>query len=748
MLSPLGIERGEDYDVALDRIQKDGYVRVRIDGEIYDLSERKGQSESVESPSRSRIPSFSRAKSVPTEVGRSLTNNANSEARRRFPKLDRRIKHDIEVVVDRLVVRPDEQSRLSESVETALRQSGGIVTIVQYSESGRKKPIAQTFSEHFACVHCGLSFKELTPQDFSFNSPLGMCQSCEGLGVTRRGTVCRRCKGSRIKPEARAVTLGGKSIVEVTAMTIQEAAEFFDKLSGADIPICHSPHLTETQMEIAKEVLNEIRNRLRFLIDVGLDYLTLDRPAPTLAGGEAQRIRLASQLGSGLTGVLYVLDEPTIGLHPRDNERLLNALKNLRDLGNSVIVVEHDRNTILSSDRVVDFGPGAGTYGGEIVAEGSPSEIHRQEQSLTGKYLAGKLSIETPENRRPGKGQSLQIIGAKHNNLKNIDVKIPLGTLTCVTGVSGSGKSSLIEETLYKAVVAEMHRTIRRREVIKFDQIGEHELILGTEHIDKVINIDQKPIGETPRSNPATYTDVFTDIRYLFAELPEAKMKGFSSRRFSFNLKVGQCESCKGNGYNLIEMHFLPDVWVKCDSCGGTGYNKQTLEIRYRGKNIAEVLEMTVQEALEHFHNIPKIQRKLQTLCDVGLDYIQLGQSATTLSGGEAQRVKLAKELARRSTGKTLYIMDEPTTGLHFVDIKRLLKVLARLVDKGNTVVIIEHNLDVIKCADYIIDLGPEGGDAGGYIVACGTPEEIVQVAASHTGRFLKQFLAQRGNSR
>jgi excinuclease ABC subunit A len=573
------------------------------------------------------------------------------------------------------------------------------------------------------------------------------------LGVTKRWTVCRRCKGGRIHPEARAVTLGGKSIVEVTTMPIGESLKFFDKLSGnqkAGQPDNRTTRqhsefqtqLTKTQMEIAKEVLKEIRNRLRFLVDVGLHYLTLDRPAPTLAGGESQRIRLASQLGSGLTGVLYVLDEPTIGLHPRDNEKLLNAIKNLRDLGNSVIVVEHDQKTILSSDRIVDFGPGAGTHGGEIVAEGAPNEVQNNEKSLTGKYLAGEIAIEVPKRRRPGKGQFIEIIGAKQNNLKNIDVKIPLGTLTCVTGVSGSGKSSLVEETLYRAVAAQVRRTIRQRESIDFDQIGEHEMILGEEHIDKVINIDQKPIGETPRSNPATYTDVFTDIRYLFAELPEAKVKGFTSRRFSFNLKVGQCESCKGNGYNLIEMHFLPDVWVKCDSCGGTGYNKQTLEVQYRGKNIAEVLEMTVQEALEHFHNIPKIVRKLQTLRDVGLDYIQLGQSSTTLSGGEAQRVKLAKELARRSTGKTLYIMDEPTTGLHFADIKLLLKVLNNLVDKGNTIVVIEHNLDVIKCADYIIDLGPEGGDEGGYIVACGTPKEIVQVEDSHTGRFLQEFLA------
>jgi len=723
ILSPLLIESGGDYDSALDQVQKDGYARVRIDGEIYDLSERK--------------------KREPSGRNRSIDNNTTTETESQFPRPDRRIKHDIEIVVDRLALRPEEQSRLSESVETALRQSSGIVTILQPSESTRKKPFTQTFSEHFACVRCGLSFRELTPQAFSFNSPLGMCPGCEGLGVSRRGTVCRRCKGSRIQAEARAVTLGGKSIVEISAMPIEETLKFFDKLGGEDNSIYQ---LTEEQMEIAREVVNEVRNRLRFLVDVGLHYLTLDRPAPTLAGGEAQRIRLASQLGSGLTGVLYVLDEPTIGLHPRDNKKLLNALKNLRDLGNSVIVVEHDQSTILSSDRVVDFGPGAGAYGGEIVAEGVAEEVKHNEKSLTGQYLAGEITIEGPPNRRPGKGQFIDINGAKHNNLKDIDVKIPLGTLTCVTGVSGSGKSSLVEETLYRTVALKTRRTIQQRESIKFDKIGEHEQILGTEHIDKVINIDQKPIGETPRSNPATYTDVFTDIRYLFAELPDAKMKGFTSRRFSFNLKVGQCESCKGNGYNLIEMHFLPDVWVKCDSCGGTGYNKQTLEIRYRGKNIAEVLEMTVQEALEHFHNIPKIERKLQTLCDVGLDYIQLGQSATTLSGGEAQRVKLAKELARRSTGKTLYIMDEPTTGLHFADVKRLLKVLNRLVDKGNTIVVIEHNLDVIKCADYIIDLGPEGGDEGGDIVACGTPEEIVQVEVSHTGRFLKQFLALKDN--
>ena len=694
VLSPLELERGEDYDVVFDRMQKDGFVRVRIDGDIYDLSERQTSD---------------------------------------FPKLDRRIKRDVEIVVDRLVIRTDEQSRLSEAVETALRQSGGTVSLVEHSPPLSDEPITQIFSEHFACVHCGLSFHELTPQHFSFNSPLGMCEHCEGLGVVRRSKVCPRCEGGRIQPEARAVKLNGTSIVEVTAMTIRDVAVFFDKLQ-----------LTETQMEIAREVLKEIRNRLKFLVDIGLHYLTLDRPAPTLAGGEAQRIRLASQLGSGLTGVLYVLDEPTIGLHQRDNERLLKAIKGLRDLGNSVIIVEHDQNTILTADRVVDFGPGAGMHGGEIVAEGIPDEIQQSEKSLTGRYLAGTLEIEVPKERRPGKEEYLEIIGARHNNLKNIDVRIPLGTLTCVTGVSGSGKSSLIEETLYRAFARSLRKT-RKRTKSRKDRIptpGKHKLILGTEHIDKIINIDQKSIGETPRSNPATYTDVFTNIRYLFADLPEAKMLGFTSRRFSFNQKVGQCESCRGSGYNLIEMHFLPDVWVKCDTCGGTGYNRQTLEIKYKGKNVSEILEMTVQEALEHFHNIPAIKRKLQTLCNVGLDYIQLGQSATTLSGGEAQRVKLAKELARRSTGKTLYIMDEPTTGLHFADVQKLLKVLEQLVDKGNTIVIIEHNMDVIKCADYIIDLGPEGGDEGGYVVACGTPEEIVQVEASHTGRFLKDYLS------
>jgi len=692
VLSSLTLERNEDYESAFKRIQREGYARVSIDavdfiGEIYDLNDMASDS---------------------------------------FPTLDRRIKHDVQIVVDRLAIREDERSRLTESVETALRQSDGTVVIVQHPEN--QSPVTtHQFSEHFACVPCGLSFRELTPQHFSFNSPLGMCDRCEGFGVLRNGKVCPKCKGSRIQPQGRAVKLDGTSISEVTAMTIRKTYQFFEHLSP-----------TEKQQEIASEILREIRNRLHFLIDVGLHYLTLARPAPTLAGGEAQRIRLGSQLGSGLTGVLYVLDEPTIGLHPRDNERLLNALKRLRDQGNSVILVEHDQNTILESDQIVDFGPEAGIHGGEIVEQGTPDEVKKSGTSLTGKYLRGDLSIETPPERRVGKGQFLEIIGAKHNNLKNINVKIPLGTLTCVTGVSGSGKSSLIEDTLYKALANKLRRPGDKG--AKPFKVGEHDSILNTEHIDKIINIDQKPIGETPRSNPATYTDVFTDIRYLFATLPESKIRGYTSRRFSFNLRVGQCESCHGNGFNRIEMHFLPDVWIKCESCGGTGYNRETLQVKYRGKNIAGVLEMTAQEAIEHFNNTPKIHRKLQTLCDVGLDYIQLGQSATTLSGGEAQRVKLAKELAKRDTGKTLYIMDEPTTGLHFADIQKLMKVLNSLVDKGNTIVVIEHNMDVIKCADYIIDLGPEGGDEGGYIVAFGTPEEIVQVESSHTGRFLRYF--------
>ncbi len=519
-------------------------------------------------------------------------------------------------------------------------------------------------------------------------------------------------------------------------MSIGEATQFFadPQEEGTNSTTHVTQEMLPHQVEIARNLLNEIQNRLQFLMDVGLHYLTLDRPAPTLSGGEMERIRLASQLGSGLTGVTYILDEPSVGLHQRDQERLLRALAHLRDLGNSVLVVEHDMETMLLSDHIVDFGPGAGKLGGEVVSTGSPDEIKEDENSVTGRYLAGTLKIDVPKTRRSGKGEWLEITNAQTNNLKSIDAKIPLGTLTCVTGVSGSGKSSLIEETLYPALATDLNKTKMRT--------GKYKSILGMQHLNKLININQQPIGETPRSNPATYTDIFTKVRYLFAELPEAKTRGFDSRRFSFNLKDGQCENCHGHGYTRVEMHFLADVWVKCETCSGTGYNHETLQIRYKGKNIAEILDMTVSEALDHFQNVATIRKPLQMLYDVGLDYIELGQAATTLSGGEAQRVKLASELAKRSTGKTIYIMDEPTTGLHFADVKKLLNVLNRLVDKGNTIVVIEHNLDVIKCADWVIDLGPEGGDVGGEIVAMGTPEIVAAEKTSHTGRFLQKALA------
>ncbi len=683
VLSPLVLRPNEDYPDAFQRLQRDGYARVEIDGTIHPID--------------------------------------------RAPKIGKSIRHDVKIVVDRLALEPDERGRLAEAVETATQQSGGTVAVGIINEgkqSGRGGGITyHVFSEHFACVPCGLSFPELTPRHFSFNSSIGQCPSCEGIGtIGDRLYTCQECEGTRIQPLARGVTLGGQTIAETTAMPIGRTADFFDRLD-----------LSAHQIEIGGTLLKEIQQRLQFLVDIGLHYLTLDRPAPSLSGGEMQRIRLASQLGSGLTGVTYILDEPSIGLHQRDQERLLNALKGLRDLGNSVLVVEHDLETMLASDHILDFGPRAGKFGGEIVAAGSPTEIQGNENSLTGGYLTGKLKIEVPPQRRDGNGEWLEMIGVRTNNLRNVDVEIPLGTLTCVTGVSGSGKSSLIEETLYPVLVSNLNRTRMRA--------GKYRSIYGVENLDKVINIDQQPIGDTPRSNPATYTDLFTKIRYLFADLPDAKVHGFDSRRFSFNQKTGQCEMCRGHGFNKVEMHFLADVWVKCETCGGTGYNHETLQIRYKGKNIADILEMTVQEALEHFQSVPTIQKPLQMLYDVGLDYIELGQSATTLSGGESQRVKLARELSKRSTGKTIYIMDEPTTGLHFDDVQKLLIVLNRLVDKGNTIVIIEHNMDVIKSADWIIDLGPEGGAEGGEVVAMGTPEEVMTVEESHTGRFLRKAL-------
>lgn len=790
ILAPVVRDRKGEHQRVFERLREQGFVRVRVDGEIHDLEDEFD--------------------------------------------LDRNRKHSIDVVVDRLVVRRDTEfrKRLADSVETALQLGEGTVRVLNH-DTGEER----IYSEHFACPDCGINFEEISPRMFSFNSPHGACPECNGLGskleidpelvvpypersinegaivpwsksgkrdnyyhqmlravaehygfsldtpfrdldeehrrailygtdekiqfvfqrknrtyrVNRRfeGVIprmeriymetksnymrtyigrfmsnhaCPVCGGSRLRPESLSVTINGRSIHDVVEMSIREAHEFFDSLK-----------LTEREEYIAREVLKEIRERLRFLIDVGLDYLTLSRSSGTLSGGEAQRIRLATQIGSGLVGVLYILDEPSIGLHQRDNRRLIETLKRLRDLGNTLIVVEHDEETILSADHVVDIGPGAGEHGGCVVAEGTPEEIMEDPDSLTGAYLSGRETIPLPEVRRRPSGKYLTVRGAAENNLREIDVRIPLGLFTCVTGVSGSGKSTLVNDILYRGVYERLNH--------KHMNAGRHTDIEGLQHIDKVVMIDQSPIGRTPRSNPATYTGVFTHIRELFAQTPEARKRGYRPGRFSFNVKGGRCEACGGDGIIKIEMHFLADVYVPCEVCRGRRYNEETLEIRYRGRNIAEVLDMTVEEALEFFENIPQVRRKLQTLYDVGLGYIKLGQPATTLSGGEAQRVKLAKELSRRSTGSTLYILDEPTTGLHFDDIRKLLNVLGRLVDAGNTAVVIEHNLDVIKSADHIIDLGPEGGERGGLVVAEGTPEEVA-ASGTHTGRFLREVLA------
>ncbi len=790
ILAPAVRDRKGEHQRVFERLREQGFVRVRVDGEIHDLEEEFD--------------------------------------------LDRNRKHSIDVVVDRLAVRRDTEfrKRLADSIETALQLGEGTVRVLNH-DTGEER----IYSEHFACPDCGINFEEISPRMFSFNSPHGACPECNGLGskleidpelvvpypersinegaivpwsksgkrdnyyhqmlravaehygfsldtpfrdldeehrrailygtdekiqfvfqrknrtyrVNRRfeGVIprmeriymetksnymrtyigrfmsnhaCPVCGGSRLRPESLSVTINGRSIHDVVEMSIREAHEFFDSLK-----------LTEREEYIAREVLKEIRERLRFLIDVGLDYLTLSRSSGTLSGGEAQRIRLATQIGSGLVGVLYILDEPSIGLHQRDNRRLIETLKRLRDLGNTLIVVEHDEETILSADHVVDIGPGAGEHGGCVVAEGTPEEIMEDPDSLTGAYLSGRETIPLPDVRRRPSGRYLTVRGAAENNLREIDVRIPLGLFTCVTGVSGSGKSTLVNDILYRGVYERLNH--------KHMNAGRHNDIEGLQHIDKVVMIDQSPIGRTPRSNPATYTGVFTHIRELFAQTPEARKRGYRPGRFSFNVKGGRCEACGGDGIIKIEMHFLADVYVPCEVCRGRRYNEETLEIRYRGRNIAEVLDMTVEEALEFFENIPQVRRKLQTLYDVGLGYIKLGQPATTLSGGEAQRVKLAKELSRRSTGSTLYILDEPTTGLHFDDIKKLLNVLGRLVDAGNTAVVIEHNLDVIKSADHIIDLGPEGGERGGLVVAEGTPEEVA-ASGTHTGRFLREVLA------
>jgi excinuclease ABC subunit A len=829
VLAPLVRGKKGQYKKLIDDTRKEGFVRVRVDGKVHEVTD---------------------------EI-----------------EMDRYKQHTIEVVVDRIVVKPGVEKRLNDSVETALKKANGTLVIdvlgsgegeapaepgsagasPSQASSSRapaqqelRPPTAPTelvFSENFACSECGISMGEIEPRSFSFNSPYGACPECHGLGSHKRlnpdlvipdreksinqgaivpfsrgqndwimalitGTAekygfrldqplkkltekqmdallygaddyitvtyksrfrgtnrtyrtsfegvmnllerryrdtssemvkeeiehymsdipCRACGGKRLKPESLAVTIAGLNISEVSNKSVKAAYEWFEGLP-----------LTRRETIIGEQVIKEIRTRLRFLLDVGLDYLTLDRTATTLAGGEAQRIRLATQIGSGLMGVLYILDEPSIGLHQRDNARLISTLLRLRDIGNTIIVVEHDEETMHAADHIIDIGPGAGEHGGEIVAEGTAEEIARVKDSVTGRYLSGEWEIPVPVKRREPNGKWIRLKGARAHNLQSIDVDFPMGVFVCVTGVSGSGKSTLVQETLFPRLMYALQGTHK--------VWGEHDEVSGLEHIDKVIDIDQSPIGRTPRSNPATYTGLFDMIRDLYSQTPDARMRGYQPGRFSFNVKGGRCEACKGDGIIKIEMQFLPDVYVPCEVCKGKRYNRETLEVKYKGKSIADVLDMTVSQALEFFKHIPKIQRRLQTIHDVGLDYIHLGQPATTLSGGEAQRVKLSSELAKRATGRTLYILDEPTTGLHFHDIKKLLEVLGKLVDSGNTVLVIEHNMDVIKTADYIIDLGPEGGDAGGRIVATGTPEQVAEVEESYTGRFLRRALKREGKA-
>jgi excinuclease ABC subunit A len=792
LLAPVIRAKKGEHQKIFESAQKDGFVRVRVDGEIRDLSE---------------------------EI-----------------KLEKNKKHTIEIVVDRIVIRPGLESRLTDSVETAAKLSGGLV-VADLMGKGEL-----LFSQNYACPDCGVSMEELTPRLFSFNNPYGACPKCDGLGMKleidpdrivpnrklsiNQGAIkasgystldetsmarmyfnalserygfsldtpfeelseeaqnlilygnngeklelhwkrhggsgtyehafegvipnlqrrykeswsqsmkeeieecmspipCAACKGDRLKKEVLAVTVGGVNIADATKRSVAEALDYLDSL-----------HLSPRDHMIADRILKEIRERLGFLKSVGLDYLTMARSAGSLSGGESQRIRLATQIGSSLMGVLYILDEPSIGLHQRDNEKLLNTLKRLRDLGNTLIVVEHDEDTMLAADDIIDIGPGAGVNGGNVVATGTAQEIMKCPESLTGQYLSGARKILVPAERRAGNGGALKVLGAGENNLKQVDVSIPLGTFTCVTGVSGSGKSSLVNEVIYKRLAADLNGARTRA--------GAHKGMEGIDLLDKVIDIDQSPIGRTPRSNPATYTGVFGDIRDLFSKTQDAKAKGYGPGRFSFNVRGGRCEACSGDGLLKIEMHFLPDIYVPCEVCKGRRYNRETLEVRYKGKNIHEVLDMTVEEAVEFFQPVPKIRRKLETLKEVGLSYVKLGQPSTTLSGGEAQRVKLATELSKRATGRTIYILDEPTTGLHTYDVHKLIDVLQRLVDAGNTVVVIEHNLDVIKTADHIIDLGPEGGNRGGEVVACGTPEAVAEVAGSYTGQYLKKVLAQK----
>ena len=792
VLAPVVRSRKGEYTKLFEDLQKDGFARVRVDGDIYELTDMENI------------------------------------------KLDKNKKHEIEIVVDRLVIKPEITARLTESIEVALKHADNLVLIDVVGD----KTIL--YSCNYACPDCGFSFPELTPRMFSFNNPYGACPKCSGIGYLMKmdedliipdknktlydgvkafgsstmkkgdtmarmyfesigkhygvdiknkkikdlprdfldkilygtgdeeidfeyasyagvrkftapfeGVIptlerrhnetksqgmrdfyemymsnmhCDECNGARLKKEILCIKIGGKNINELTDMSIRHIQEFLRNLE-----------LTDSQKMIAEMILKEVDARLQFLIDVGLEYLTLSRSAGTLSGGEAQRIRLATQIGSGLTGVLYILDEPSIGLHQRDNDKLIATLKKLRDLGNTLIVVEHDEDTMYAADQIIDIGPGAGVHGGNVMAQGTAEEIKQVKGSITGDYLSGRKQIHVPSKRRKGNKKCIEVVGATENNLKNISVKFPLGVFTCVTGVSGSGKSTLVNEVLYKNIAQQLNGASEKP--------GKCKQIKGLDNIDKIINIDQSPIGRTPRSNPATYTGAFDLIRDIFAGTNEAKIRGYEKGRFSFNVSGGRCESCNGDGVHKIEMHFLPDVYVPCEVCKGKRYNRETLEVKYKGKNIADVLDMTVEEALEFFENIPKIKQKIQTLYDVGLGYIKLGQPSTTLSGGEAQRVKLATELSKRATGKTLYILDEPTTGLHIADVHRLVDILQRLVDTGNSIIVIEHNLDLIKTADHIIDLGPEGGDAGGEVVAVGTPEQICRNEKSYTGKFLKKYL-------
>jgi excinuclease ABC subunit A len=682
LLAPIVRGRKGEYRKELLDMRRAGYVRARVDGQQ-------------------------------VELGQDIT-------------LDKQKKHTIEIVVDRLVMKPGEAMarRLADSVETSLKLAGGLVGVLV--DNGK----LSLYSEKLACIRCGVSYPEITPRVFSFNSPHGACPACDGIGYAMAPDrpddedftllePCEVCKGARLRPESLSVKVATQSIAEVTHLSVRAAADFFGSVK-----------FTERELVIAHRILKEIRERLGFLVNVGLDYLTLDRAAATLSGGEGQRIRLATQIGSGLVGVLYILDEPSIGLHQRDNRRLLQTLLRLRDLGNTVVVVEHDAETMMAADHLLDMGPGAGTHGGQVIAQGTPNDVMGNLDSLTGQYLRGTHMVSLPRRQRKAKGL-LSIVGATKHNLKGMTAKIPLGLLTCVTGVSGSGKSTLVLEVLFHSLSQLLYH--------KKPKIDGCKELLGADALDKVIDIDQSPIGRTPRSNPATYTGLFSFIRDLYSNLPESRVRGYKPGRYSFNVKGGRCEACQGDGLIKIEMHFLPDVYVTCEVCKGQRYNRETMEIHHKGKSIADVLNMTVDDAVEFFEHIPFIKRKLDTLHDVGLHYVRLGQSATTLSGGEAQRVKLSRELSKRPTGRTMYILDEPTTGLHFADVQRLLDVLDRLVEAGNTVVVIEHNLDVIKNADWVIDLGPEGGDRGGEIVAEGPPREIAKSKRSYTGQVLKE---------